>query len=198
MLKSLGLNDMETFNMYVNSDAALCEHLLGYGIVARGVKSHYFRIGIVKGYFENLAQPTPLLSQEDRLAEISSKRNAMERKLRSLLSQVFKISSSPKDRFNQLVGKLAPDRRNELTGRSFAELVSLGESPLYFNELKTIILGHWEKFSNALEMDKSEFEYHMNTINRSRSDAHSKDIDDQMFDKWRISITELSSRLDIE
>ena len=46
-----------------------------------------------------------------------------------------------------------------------------------------------------LEMEKNEFEYHMTTINKSRSDAHAKDIDDQKFEKWRVSIGEISTRI---
>lgn len=195
MLKSLGLKDVESFKIYADSDPALCEHLVGYGIVSRGAKSFYFRIGAVERYFEAMARPTALLSQEERLAEVSAKRNTLERGLRSLINQVFKISFPPKERVDHIVGKLAPARRAPMAGKSFAELVSAGESPLYFDEVKTVILAHWDKFSNVLEIDKSEFEYHMTTINRSRSDAHAKNVNDQTFDKWRISMAEISSRL---
>lgn len=195
MLKSLGLKDVETFNAYADDDPALCEHLVGYGIVARGAKSFYFRIGAVERYFEAMAKPTAFLTQDQRLADISAKRNALERELRSLINQVFKISYPPKERFAHIVAKIAPVRRDAMTGKSFSELVSTGESPLYFDEVKTIILGHWDKFSNILEMEKSEFEYHMTTVNRSRSDAHAKDVDDQKFDKWRVSMAELSARM---
>jgi hypothetical protein len=195
MLKSLGQGDTESFHMYAESDPKLSDHLLGYGIVARGAKSHYFRIGTVQRYFEGLARPTALLNQEGRLAEISLKRNSLERALRALVDQVFRITSSPKERFGLVTGKLSADRRAALAGRSFSDLVSVGDSPLYFDELKSIILGHWDKFANALEIDRSEFEYHMNTINKSRSDAHAKDVDDQKFDKWRISISEIATRL---
>lgn len=196
MLKSLGMKDLETFNSFAEDDPSLCEHLEGYGIVARGAKAFYFKIGVVERYFEALAKPTRLLSTEDRIAEISAKRNALERDLRSFISMVFRVSVSSKERTNLVLGKLSSGRRAALADLSFDQLLSVGESPLFFDELKSLVLGHWDKFSNSLEIEKNEFEYHMNTVNRSRADAHAKNIPEDVFDKWRVSISELSSKLE--
>ncbi|PTQ58589.1 hypothetical protein C8J45_11913 [Sphingomonas sp. PP-CE-3G-477] len=195
MLKFLGAGDQDSFKSFAESDPTLCEHLTGYGIVARGVKSFYFRIGVVERYFENATKPVVLLDQGGRLAEISARRNGLERDLRALISQVFRMSFSQKDRLENVVSKVSPSRRPALSAYSFSDILAAGESPLYFDELKTIVLGHWDRFSNMLEMEKNEFEYHMTTINKSRSDAHAKDIDDQKFEKWRVSIGEISSRI---
>ena len=195
MLRYLGQHDTEGFSVFAESDPSLSEHLIGYGIVARGARSYFFRIGVVERYFETTAKPFYLLDQDSRLAEISTRRNALERDLRELVSQVLRVSFSPRERLEQLLSKLTAARRSAFAGRSFNDLLSSGESPLYFDELKNIILGHWEKFQNFLEMEKAEFEYHMNTINRARADAHAKDIDDQQFEKWRVSVGEISSRL---
>jgi hypothetical protein len=195
MLRYLGQQDVDGFSVFAESDPSLCEHLIGYGIVARGARSYYFRIGVVERYFEAAAKPPHLLDGASRLAEISNRRNAVERDLRALVSQVFKISFSAKDRSGQLLAKLTQNRREILASCSFSELADRGESPLYFDELKSIILGHWDKFANSLEMEKAEFEYHMNAVNRSRADAHAKEIDDQQFERWRISIGEIAARL---
>lgn len=191
MLRYLGMQEVDSFNMYAESDQKLVEHLLGYGIIARGQQSYYFRIGSVEKYFENFAKPTFILSQEDRLAEISARRNLLERKLRGLVGQIFRFSYHANERQTQILAKLSPSRRISLADITFDSLVSVGESPLYFDEIKNIISGSWEKFSNFFEVEKSEFEYHMNTINKSRSDAHAKNIDDNNFDKWRISIDQM-------
>jgi hypothetical protein len=196
MLRFLGQKDVDGFGLLAESDPALCEHLIGYGIVARGAKSFYFRIGVVERYFEAVARPPHLLDQDDRLAEISARRNEFERNLRKLAFQVFRVSTAPRNRLEHITSKLSEGRKKAVEGVSFDELLAPGESPLFFDELKAIILGHWEKFSNILEIPKSEFEYHMNTINRFRSDAHAKTIDDQAFQKWRVSISELSSRVE--
>lgn len=196
MLKSLGMKDYETFNSFTEDDPTLSEHLEGYGIVARGAKAFYFRIGVVERYFERVAKPTRLLSGEDRIAEISAKRNALERDLRTFIATVFRVSVSGKDRTSSILNKLSTGRRSAFSEMSFDQLLSTGESPLFFDELKAIILGYWDKFSNPLELEKNEFEYHMNTVNRTRADAHAKDIPEETFDKWRVSMSELSSKLE--
>lgn len=195
MLQYLGQRDINEFTAFATSDPTLCEHLVGYGVVARGTRAFYFKIGIIERYFEAAARPLHLLDQDGRLAEISSRRNALERDLRGMINQVLRVSFSQKERSDQLLSKLPSNRRPTLAGYSFAEILSAGESPLYFDELKCIILGHWDKFANVLELEKGEFEYHMNTVNRSRADAHAKYIDDQSFEKWRVSIGELASKL---
>ncbi len=196
MLKSLGMKDYETFNSFTEDDPTLSEHLEGYGIVARGAKAFYFKIGVVERYFESLAKPTRLLSGEDRIAEISAKRNALERDLRLFIATVFRVSIGAKERAGLIFGKLSSGRKIALADLSFDQLLSTGESPLFFDEIKSIIIGYWDKFSNSLEMEKNEFEYHMNTINRARADAHAKDMTEETFDKWRVSMFELSSRLE--
>jgi hypothetical protein len=195
MLKYLGMQDLESFAFLADSDPSLSEHLLGYGIVARGSRSHYFRIGITEEYFKSVNKPPHLLNQEGRLAEISARRNAMERALRVTIGQVVRVSTPAKKRAEFVLAKLSGTRRSGLVTESFERLTSAGESPLYFDELKAIVLGNWDVFAHILEMEKNEFEYHMNTVNRTRSDAHASDVNDQNFEKWRVSVEALASRL---
>lgn len=196
MLKYLGARDNDSFNLLADSDSTLCEHLLGYGIVSKGVRSFYFRVGIVENYFENIDRPAHMMSQESKLAEISSRRNSLEKRLRVLVSQVIRVSFPSKNRLDAILSKISTGRREALSGSSFSEILTPDESPLYFDELKSIILGHWDKFANFLEIEKIEFEYHMNTVNKSRFDAHAKSVDDQKLEKFRVSIAELQSKLD--
>ena len=75
-------------------------------------------------------KPVLLLDQGGRLAEISARRNSLERDLRALISQVFRMSFSQKDRLENVVSKVSPYRRPALSAYSFADILAVGESPL--------------------------------------------------------------------
>ncbi len=194
MLEYMGKGDVDSFNGLAHQDPSLLEHLYGYGVLKKGVEATFFNIGIVEKYFAKKAKPTKLIGTEDRLAEISRRRNALERTVRSHIKTVFSIQFPKSKRRESLLAKLIEKRRIELGGTDFDDLLAEGESPMYFDELKSVILGYWDKFQNALEMSKGEFEYHMGVVNKARYDAHAKDFDDHAFDKARVSLSELESR----
>ena len=107
---------------------------------------------------------------------------------------MFAVQFAKANRREQLISKLIEQRRKEVDGVDYSQLVSTGTSPLYYDELKSIILGYWDKFQNSVEMEKVDFEYHMNVVNKARYDAHAKDVDDHAFDKVRMSLAELESK----
>lgn len=195
MLEYLGQGDLESFYAYGRQDPSLLEHLYGYGVLKKGLEGSYFNIGIVERYFANLTKPAQLIGWEDRLAEISRRRNSLEINLRVLVMTVLEVHYPRAKRKEALLSKLIESRRKSLSDQSFDELLSKSASPLYFKELSGIILGMWDKFSNRLEMEKPEFTYHMDVINSTRNDAHAKGIEDQAFNKVRVSLTEIENIL---
>jgi hypothetical protein len=195
MLRYLGVGDISSFQYLADADPRLSEHLSGYGIVSKGAEAYFFRIGVVESYFANADRPINLMTQENRLAEISAKRNELEKKLRNFVARVLRISFSPSKRIDAVLCKVAQERRERLQDQSFDNLLAEGLSPLFFDELKTVICGNWACFENALELQKPEFEYHMSVVNRYRSDAHAKHVNDHDFEKWRVSVAELLGRV---
>ncbi len=194
MLGYIGQGDMGAFNALAQQDPSLLEHLYGYGILKKGVEGSYFNIGIVERYFSRKSKPTKLLGSEDRLAEISKRRNALEKQIRSHIKTVLSVHFGKTKRLEAVVAKLVERRRLELASSNFDEILAEGASPLYFDELKSIVLGLWDKFENSLEISKTEFEYHMGVVNKARFDAHSKDVVDHDFEKVRVSLGELEAR----
>ncbi|WP_375263527.1 hypothetical protein [Palleronia sp.] len=194
MLEFMGQGDHKSFDAYAVQDPNLLEHLYGYGVLKKGVEKSFFNIGIVERYFSKIVKPTKFVGSEDRLAEISKRRNLLERDVRRQIQTVLKVHFSKAKRREQLLAKLSEPRRQQLAGEDFESILADGASPLYFDELKSIILGFWDKFENSLEMSRSEFEYHMDVINRTRNDAHAKDVDDRAFEKVRVSFGELGDR----
>lgn len=194
MLGFIGQGDIGSFNTLAQQDPNLLEHLYGYGILKKGVEGSFFNVGIVERYFSKKSKPTKLLGAEDRLAEISRRRNALEKQIRTHIRTVLSVHLSKSKRLDSLHSKLIEGRRRDVATFDFDEILAEGASPLYFDELKSIILGFWDKFENSLEISKTEFEYHMGVVNRARFDAHSKDVVDHDFDKVRVSLGELEAR----
>ncbi len=194
MLGYIGQGDIGGFNTLAQQDTSLLEHLYGYGILKKGVEGSYFNIGIIERYFSKKSKPTRLLGHEDRLAEISKRRNALERQLRTHIRTVLSVHFGKAKRLEALQAKLVERRRSEVATFDFDEILAEGASPLYFDELRSIVLGLWDRFENSLGMSKTEFEYHMGVVNKARFDAHSKDVVDHDFDKVRVSLGELEAQ----
>ena len=195
MLEYFGQGDGDNFNFFAQHDPSLLEHLYGYGVLKRGLEDNFFNIGIIEKYFSKKVKPTRLISAEDRLAEISKRRNSLEKSLRAYIKTVFSVQFSKSKRRENLVSKLVTHRRDEVVGVDFDGLLAEDASPLYFNELKSIVLGYWQEFENSLDMSKNDFEYHMGVVNSARYDAHAKDVEDHEFNKARVSLSELEERL---
>jgi hypothetical protein len=191
MLKFLGQGNVVDFDSLASHDPKLVEHLKGYGLVKEGLSAHYFNIGVVQKFFEKVGKPSGLMTQEDRKAEVSRRRNSLETKLREYVYRVVSIAVSKNDRRSKIIGKLQSTRRDALSEVSLEEMFLSGSSPLYFNELTAIVLGNWEIFQVSLDVHKSDFEYHMNAVNGLRVDAHAKSITDSDFEKARVSLAEL-------
>ncbi len=196
MLKYLGQGDSASFEGLAKHDARLVEHLKGYGIIAQGNKAYYFNIGVVEKYFSKLEKPSTLLGQSDRKAEISRRRNEIEAGIRKYIFGVATVVFTKKERREKIVDKLAPLRREAISVLNLKDLFLSDSSPLYFTELTSIICGHWDIFQNSLGINKSEFEYHMNTINTYRVDAHPKGISDSDFDKVRVSLSTMEKEME--
>lgn len=164
-------------------------------MVTAGEKSHYFSIGIVANYFSRKERPAELMTQSARKAEISKKRNDLEIAIRKYILKVVTVSISKKDRRERLLSKLTEVRRGQVQLVELEEMFLGGESPLFFNELMAIVLGHWCIFENSIDVRKTEFEYHMSVVNEFRVDAHAKEISDEDFQKLRVSLSALEKAI---
>lgn len=191
MMKLLAVGVIDDFEALAVADANLISHLVGYGIVGAGQKAHYFRIGVVESFFEKEARPAAVLDQEDRRTLISQGRNALEQAIRRMIRQCFSVHYPSAKRGAEILKALGGQRRDRLGDATFEELTNPATSPLFFSDLDNLIQSCWNVFQNAIEMPKDELRYHMSVVNRVRRDAHANDIDDDEFDKVRVSLREL-------
>lgn len=193
MLDYFGHRDLNGFYSLADSDPKLLEHLYGYGILKKGIDGSYFNIGIVERYFEKKERPIELVSLEDRFAEVSNRRNLLEKAVRRHVKMVISVNYPKSKRREKIVSKLVEGRRNAVAGFEFDALLADGASPLYLKELISIILGYWSEFENSIELPKVDFEYHMNCVNSLRNDAHAKDFSNDDFAKIRVSLSDLEN-----
>ena len=192
LLKMLAQEGASSFAEYAEAEPRLLDHILGYGIVDKGRMSYYFRIGLVESYFETLEQIVGSMDQKDRRAEMSERRNALEEALRKKIILVFEVSYPASTRKKSLLLKVTKERRPKLEQYTFEELLNQTNSPLYFSELQQIVSGLWDKFKNAVNIDKVQFEYHMGVVNQYRPlDAHAGEVSDSEFETLRFSMKTL-------
>jgi hypothetical protein len=196
MARFLANGDTKSFNELAEEVSTLTSHLIGYGLIEKGVEGFYFKVEAVKRYLQSRHKYEQLVeSNESRLAEISERRNALEAKLRTLIRRVL-IQKAGKAKAPALVvGALAENRREKIKNASIDELFDAKSCPVYFLELMDIVAKEWTDFQNIFDMDKTRLIIALQDINTHRADAHSKKIEDQAFQQLRIHFSQLEEKL---
>lgn len=175
ILKDIALENKESYIEKIKKNELSIIHLLGYGIVYKSPQGNYYiEIDAIKKYMNNIYKNEFIPNnQEEYWTVISSRRNKIEVKLRTLVKQVLFIKYG-KNNVNQLIEKYTNSSVESILERR--EDKNLFNS-LYFSELKNIIFAEYSAFSNIITIDKPIFMAAMNEINKYRSvDAHAGDI----------------------
>lgn len=135
------------------------------------------------------------LSDEEKLEEISLRRNRLEKKLRNLILNGLRFAYGKKAQ-EELLKAIPEDRREKLRSSSINDLLS-NNTQLFFIDLRNILNKNWDKFSNVLhDFEKVKFLMILDDLNKYRVDAHAKDIDETDFKQIRIYFDKLESLLE--
>lgn len=197
MLIMLALEDNETFIEFAKDNKSLTQHLLSFGLVEKHYNQKYMlTLESLGDYLKNKNRFKKItLSDEEKLQEISLRRNRLEKKLRELILNGLKFAYGKKAQ-EELLKAIPEDRREKLKSSSINNLLS-NNTPLFFIDLRNIFNKNWEKFSNLLnDFEKSKFLMILDEINKYRVDAHAKDIDETDFKQIRIYFDKLESLLE--
>lgn len=176
-LELLASGDQKTFLYYVSLSPSIIEHLKGYGLIEEDSGLYHFKIKTVQEYIIEMSSRKKILNtKEDKWREITAQRGLLESDLRKVIKLVLKTYYGAAQAGEEFLKIIPSDRRNSLLGLEFDKILSDNS---YFDELRKIIIKHWEKFGKIFNNDKENFEFYMNFINKHRIDAHAKEIDEE-------------------
>lgn len=198
MLRFLAQNDEETFSHLAKDNANYTKHLIGYGLINRSPHGYSFNIEALREYLVQLHKYERLnLTEDEKVAEISARRNQIEKSLRVLVRNTLRASLGKKKAGEAVLSSI-PEKRREAIGTSDIDiLLARDKSPLFFLDLVQIIKREWDAFKNIFETEKTKLDIMLEEINFSgRPDAHAKYIDKDDFDQLRLYFKKLESILD--
>ncbi len=90
MLTYLARGDIQDFSELAASDPAYTQHLIGYGVICKSASGFDFKIDAIKKHLSKKERYRRLnLSNAEKLAEISERRNNTEHRLRKVVLQVL-------------------------------------------------------------------------------------------------------------
>ncbi|HEX6899836.1 MAG TPA: hypothetical protein VF789_08985 [Thermoanaerobaculia bacterium] len=198
MLTFLAQEDCETFNHFANEHATYTKHLIGYGLIKPGAGGYFFNIDAVKGHliakhrFERLN-----LSMEEKVAEVSTRRNRVEKDLRVVVRNALKIALGKTKATEKVLMAVPESRRTKLSNYDVDALLDRDASPLFFLELVNVIRREWDVFGKMVDIDKAKFIFILEEINSlGRPDAHAKNISADDFSQVRLHFRKMETFLE--
>lgn len=193
MLTYLANDDLESFNELANFAPELISHLKGYNLIEENDGNFYFKIESIKDYLRNKYKyKAKLKSPEERRKEISERRNKLEIKMRQLVRMQLQSHLGKTEAFNQVLNIYGPDRKQKYTGLDYADIFEADKVEIYFMDLIKIIIKYYDPiFKNIFGTNKDETKVALETINKYRSDAHAKNIDNDEMDFFRVNISKI-------
>lgn len=193
MLTMLATGDIDTFNEFSELHPSFTSHLIGYGLIKKDYSGYDFNIDAIKEYILNQSKYRRIgLSKEDMWAEISQRRNSAEMKLRKLVKMLLQAnlgSSKAKDAVLNIFGGARKLKLNKL---SYDDLFNASVSEIYFSDLTKIISKNWAVFQNMFEYTQKEIFDKLEFINKSRADAHAKEISEEQFAYFRLCMSNIA------
>ncbi|MBL0655897.1 ATP-binding protein [Aeromonas caviae] len=198
MLCFLAQNDMETFNLFANENISQTLHLEGYGLIQKGSSGYFFNLEEVSELLRNKHKHEKInLTEEEKVQEVSLRRNRLEKGLRVLVRNSLKISMGAKKARDAVIASVPEGRKLTLQNYDVSELLDKDSSPMFFLELVSVIKREWESFNNVFEIDKAKLVMMLEEINTSgRPDAHAKSISSDDFQQLRLYFKKLENIID--
>jgi hypothetical protein len=198
MLRFLANGEQETFTAFAQEHGIYTKHLVGYGLLTQSAHGFGFNIEVLREYLNNLHRYERLsLTEDEKVAEISARRNRIEKSLRVALRTGLRAAYGRKKAGECILSAIPEKRREALATSDLEVLLARNSSPLFFLELVAIIKREWAVFQNVFEMEKNKLEVMLEEINASgRPDAHAKYIGNDEFAQIRLHFKKLESILD--
>ena len=198
MITFLAQGDFESFNEFATGHSSYTKHLVGYGLLQQSPDGFTFNIESIKGFLEEKTKYQRInLTDEEKIDEISNRRNKIEKGLRVILKNALKQSFGKKKAGEKAISAIPTSRRDALGSADIDIVLHKDSSPLYFSDLKNLITREWDTFVNIFDIDKNKLLVIMDDINScGRPDAHAKCIKDDDFTQLRLHFKKLEDIID--
>ena len=179
LLKTLALNGSKEFKKNLQFGENTIGHLLGYCLIKKDAEDYYIRIRSIEEYLkEKYKYERILLDDAAKRLRVSERRNAIEVKLRGLITYQINMKYGKKAK-EKLIDLLRGSTKDETQAAKLQALdFRNAMQEVYFMQLKHLIEKDWAAYQ-ALFADKVKFQQFFELINRYRTDAHAKDIDEE-------------------
>ena len=192
MLTFLAVGNTALFNEYATMSDEYTSHLLGYSILDKNNQIYTFKIEAIKHYLEKKNKYTKIgLSNQEKLKEISERRNYIEPKLREIIRVVMKAKYGEVEAVQRVIDVLRT--KNQLQKSSLKDVLNPNKNLIFFEDLRKIILKNWSDFENVFGKNQESFKKCMETINNCRADAHAKNITDEEMNSFRLSASKIET-----
>lgn len=196
MLRILSRGDAITFKEYAQLSPLYTNHLLGYGFLQEVDGRYSFKTETIRVFIEARERYKKLnLSEKEKIAEVSERRNSIEKDLRKLCRMQLMAQMGETTARNIVISLLGEPRASRAGGLAYVDLFDGNKSGIFFTDLIKIISKEWICFKNVFGPNKDECFRHLNNINDMRIDAHAKTITDTEFQVFRLSAERVESPL---
>ncbi|WP_350015502.1 ATP-binding protein [Rhodanobacter sp. IGA1.0] len=197
MLRYLAQGDMESFESFARDHPSYTRHLIGYGLIQKGAGGYSFNLESLADVLRaKHAMERLNLTAEEKLAEVSGRRIAIEKKLRTSIKNSLHANFGAADGAARVIASVPDNRKEKLKSLNLQELLDKDKSPLFFLELVGVIRREWEVLKNVLEIDKTKLVVMLEEINeKGRPDAHAKSLSQDDFAQLRLYFSKLEALL---
>lgn len=195
MLKYIALDDITTFDGLAELSSEFTNHLIGYNIIDHCNDKYSFNIEAIKDYLTSQHKYEKALNNvEDRLKEISERRNYLELKLRKIVKIQLQSSYGKGEATNKFLDILGEPRKTKYRGISYNDIFIIPECELYFEDIRKTVIKNYDAFKNIFGPNKDDIDEKLKIINKYRADAHAKEITKDQMDYFRLCITTIEEK----
>ncbi|MCR1795839.1 ATP-binding protein, partial [Leptospira sp. id769339] len=196
MLTFLAIGDYDTFVKFAENSPLYTNHLIGYGLIARENDNYFFRIEIIKDYLSKMHRYEKLNMTTDEIwREIAERRNGLEPKLRMIVRSQLQAQLGKNIAKVEVLQVFGEPRKSKGNALAYEDLFNPSKIDIYFEDLRKIIIKHWNYFKNIFGPDKQKFDDQMHAINKNRNDAHAKEISKASHDVFRSAISDIEMKV---
>lgn len=185
MLEYLANGKVENFKEMASFDPEYTEHLVGYGLITKRGEHFDFTFDAARdALIDNMNKNHSSTDDAARWAEISSRRNALESEIRTVLFHwANRLDAQQWSEACEVCIPKLIEKHGALTPR---QVFSRNDSRLYFIDLLKFV--KHGQIAKSPRVEETEVHHSFGIVNKLRIDAHANKIDDIEFKDWQQSI----------